>query len=503
MCIDDFIQNLISRSDLFMKKFLCSALLVALMVSLASCTWAEYYNEGNDGSSEEKAYIIDSVDDLLTLRNRVNFLLEPAGKYYKLDFQEKSVDLTGYKDWTLIGNVFRTNAFKGHFDGNDHTVIMNVSSEKAMISLFGFVETTTGYAIKNLNVQGTLSGSNVAGIAFELHNGLIENCSFTGSLHALGDGRSGSIVTYLFRGKIINCTVSSTDITGPDNTNVSSTIGGLVGYSYQGTIESCTVTNTTVSAYSELADSLRSNIESNAGGIVGYSAESAIKKCTFQGSVSNSNNSGGIAGYGSRTIFDNNQVLEGSKIYGAQLSGGISGLGNLGDSNFTNNKVISSDIKSEAGSAGGIAGSTNGSIENCEVTDGTIVTANGAELGGIAGNLSGSVKNNTSYASIQGSAQYKGGIAGWYGGSTSENNRYAGDNGADHGFGYHDGFATDNPGCIPIGRASNPDIDLRKKTEEKTEEEKSSGGGGGGCDSGLGILGVVCLATSIVFTKRK
>ena len=39
------------------KKFLRYMLLIMLITSLASCAWAEYYNEGNNGSSEEKAYI--------------------------------------------------------------------------------------------------------------------------------------------------------------------------------------------------------------------------------------------------------------------------------------------------------------------------------------------------------------------------------------------------------------------------------------------------------------
>lgn len=46
---------------------------------------AFYYDEGNDGDSEATAYVIDSLEDFITMRDRVNNGTENEGKYYRLE----------------------------------------------------------------------------------------------------------------------------------------------------------------------------------------------------------------------------------------------------------------------------------------------------------------------------------------------------------------------------------------------------------------------------------
>ena len=140
-----------------MKKTLCVALSFLIILCIVPCALADYYDEGNDGFSEANAYIIDSVGDLVTLRNRVNAGEEPENAYYKLNFANKTVNLAEYTAWEPIGTG---NSFKGHFDGNGHTVIMNITGRGGdTASLFGTIETSEGYAVKNLTVDASGSYS--------------------------------------------------------------------------------------------------------------------------------------------------------------------------------------------------------------------------------------------------------------------------------------------------------------------------------------------------------
>ena len=67
------------------KHYYLFALVVAATAFLVTPPpgFADYWNEGKDGDSETSAYVIDSREDLLSLRNRVNSGNEPAGKFYR------------------------------------------------------------------------------------------------------------------------------------------------------------------------------------------------------------------------------------------------------------------------------------------------------------------------------------------------------------------------------------------------------------------------------------
>ncbi|MBQ8693952.1 MAG: hypothetical protein IJ520_12525, partial [Synergistaceae bacterium] len=98
-----------------MKKF--CVLLAALMIfaaGLPGAALAAYYDEGHTGDSEADAYIIDSVDDLKLMRDRVNASTE-SKKYYKL---AADLDITAETDWEPIGNGV---VFSNFFDGQNHT----------------------------------------------------------------------------------------------------------------------------------------------------------------------------------------------------------------------------------------------------------------------------------------------------------------------------------------------------------------------------------------------
>ena len=129
-----------------MRKF--CVLLAALMMfaaGLPGAALAEYYNEGHTGDSEADAYIIDSVDDLKQMRDRVNAGTEST-KYYKL---AADLDITAETEWMPIGS----RDFSGVFDGQNHTIKVNIIGRNAA-SLFSILSGT----IKNLKVSGTIKG---------------------------------------------------------------------------------------------------------------------------------------------------------------------------------------------------------------------------------------------------------------------------------------------------------------------------------------------------------
>ncbi|MBQ9904640.1 MAG: hypothetical protein IJM47_07635, partial [Synergistaceae bacterium] len=103
-----------------MKKRLVLFLAVCLL-AVCSCAWADYWDEGHQGTSADP-YLIDSIDDLKALRDRVNNGEEPNNKYYKLTID---MNLTQEKQWLAIGDSDEK-AFKGHFDGNSKTIYTEI-----------------------------------------------------------------------------------------------------------------------------------------------------------------------------------------------------------------------------------------------------------------------------------------------------------------------------------------------------------------------------------------
>lgn len=288
-----------------MRKFYALVVLAGMMAGLWSgAAFASYWDEGNDGDSWETAYIIDSAEDFMQMRNKTN---GESGKYYKLttDLDLRAESDFGYAD------------FHGHFDGQNHTVTVDIQNSLGGSGLFYNVGTTST-AIKNLNVTGTVRGGSVSGgIASSLQSGTIENCRFDGTVEdiliihdsstivatggivgimsSLSNTVDVSIKDCVFHGTVkadgtIRASISS------DVEIMSDFAGGLVGDLHSGNIENCSVLE-------------GSSVEASyaAGGIAGYVApgggpnaerEITISSCTTSASFSgNAQYTGGVAGY--------------------------------------------------------------------------------------------------------------------------------------------------------------------------------------------------------------
>ncbi|MBQ6663954.1 MAG: hypothetical protein IJM68_00040 [Synergistaceae bacterium] len=372
-----------------MRKY--HAVFLAVFLALFSqCAYAEYYNEGSDGFDESHPYIIDSISDLMTLRDRVNSGEEPEDAYYRLNMPRKTMNLAEHTGWVPIGTDDKP--FTGHFDGSDHTIYLNITERDGdTASLFGTIKTVEGFAVKNLTVDSsgsyTINGRYTAGIAINLSGGSIENCHFAGNMEGYRymintyenlEAESGGMVAHMNSGTIKNCTVkkaaikSHTYVFYTGSGYVPSYSGGIAARVYGGNIENCTLENSSISAYPEGNEYHSRGKDSlgYAGGIVGYGtmgANQVITDCTFSGTVYGTICAGGIVGYLNDGTIKNVQVLSGSDIKSDKTAGGIAG--HLQGTVLTNSHVEASTITSNSGTAGGIAGNiaTGAEVESCDI----------------------------------------------------------------------------------------------------------------------------------------
>jgi hypothetical protein len=234
--------------------------------SLLSVSIARF-TEG-DGS-ENDPYIIRTATDMQAIAELTNSGNSLSGKYFKVAYGVKSIDLTE-KGVSFVPIGTNSVYFQGNFDGNGTAFYLNVSTTTAYYyGLFGF--TGTEAVVKNLSVEGAVSAARFAGGVVGRNRGTIENCSNSATVEA----------QYY--------------------------AGGIAGYN-EGTVRNCYNTGgVSVTKYDQ------------AGGIAGYtSRNSTVELCYNRGTVAAYRNYvGGIVGYASGKIFN---------VYSAsEISGGVSG----------------------------------------------------------------------------------------------------------------------------------------------------------------------------------
>ena len=270
-----------------MTRKLSAVILGVFMLAVWNASaYAEYWEEGNDGDSWETAYVIDSVEDFLQMRYRSS---SEQGKYYKLT---ADLDLTTESDLSYY-------FFNGHFDGQNHKITIAITQIDSSCGLFAGVS-SDAVAIRNLNVDGSVSGGNVVGgIASHLEAGIIENCSFTGtveSVHMEDDNLvvdAGGIVGDLNnKGIIRNCTFQGTVRASGINDG---TAGGIIASTNGGTIENCTVSSGSTIEASRRAGGIAGEVGQHMGD---YETQSTyITNCTSYAQLAgNATSKGGIVG---------------------------------------------------------------------------------------------------------------------------------------------------------------------------------------------------------------
>jgi len=199
--------------------------------------------------------------------------------------------------------------FGGSFDGQGHTIHnVSITDSLSPAGLFGVVQ--AGGSVRSLHVVGTVTpsgdGRSVGGIAGE-NNGIIEKCSFTGTVSgqvyvggiAGHTGASGSILACETRGAVIGDSMT----------------GGITGYN-EGLLADCTnsacvnvestdprldledLDLTLTPDLSKLGQANAGASAADTGGIAGYSV-GTLSDCVNHGAVGYQHigyNTGGVAG---------------------------------------------------------------------------------------------------------------------------------------------------------------------------------------------------------------
>lgn len=332
-----------------MKRFL---LLGALFLCSVLTTFAQYSGSGSGTASDP--YLIFYADQLNQVRNFLN----RDGVYFKL---MSDIDLTDWIEqnnpsngWQPIG--VSSSAFKGIFDGNNHTIsgltINRPSTEN--VGFFGYIDAAT---IKNLTVKGNVEGgTHVGGICGAAGTATFSYCHFIqeGNFAVKAKVKdAGGIIGYLSaKLTMSNCSFNG-DIQGSEGSNAGlvgccassvtlsnsqakgsitgeGCVGGLIGYAdgtlnvtsdtfngkiigtglYTGGIVGYIYTQEQVSLQNCIATATVQGND-NVGGVVGgyqrkdlTKASNGIDKCSFVGKLKGTNNVGGILGYSFFSKYD-------------------------------------------------------------------------------------------------------------------------------------------------------------------------------------------------------
>ena len=301
---------------------------------------------------EENYYDISSVDDLLWAKEQIESGNTGINLILKND-----IDLSN-TEWTSIGKTVAADygesgayVLNGTFDGNGHT-ISGISASGINCSLF--------YAIDSNGVVKNLT---------------IKECKFDGE-----DNTFIGAVTRTNRGKIINCKVIDSTVSGLKN------VGGIVGTN-EGEITDC-VNQATVSGdryigviagnntnkITDCANTAAVSGGTVVGGIVGELTRGTVEKCSNTGTVKATTNfAGGITG----DIYDGaiSKCINTGNIESEGYAGGISGWGGSGQE--THGQTISlciSKASLNGSTVGGIVGfNTYAAVSSCYTDNSTAV----------------------------------------------------------------------------------------------------------------------------------
>ena len=427
----------------------------------------EFEGEG----TETNPYLIQSIEDLVALSNKVNAGENYEDKYFKIendlnfisknsyvnpdrtdygDINEDNTtqtlmeELTTGKGFKPIGCIIdrnTTNLFSGNIDGNNKTIKNLYIGNRNYAGLIGVASNVkiSRLSIDNMSNIGTLSYR--SGILAYLESGTctIENCKVTGknSIEQASDcggiiGNIGNAESVLIRdctsklninsvnsggivGSISSCqSIKIENCINLGDLNYMYNAGIVGGISYGNEIEIVDCTN-------------YGNMEGRGymAGIMSYTKfkNTTIKNCCNVGTIKNKDNIIQEGWAGILGIAMGNEKVLVEKCYnignikGGYNVAGIIGKGNDESKTIINNCYNNGTIEGQQYVIGGILGST-GTVTNSYNRGKIIANAQQPRrIGGIAGGYA-NIENCYNIGSINsvvpknGSAQYIGGIIG-------------------------------------------------------------------------------------------
>ena len=263
-----------------------------------------------------------TADDPILINSAEEFAAMEADKCYKLN-----ADITVTKPYE--------NTFNSIFDGNGHTVTLDINESTANIGLF---KSLSGAAVTSVYTKGSVTGTAnyVGGLAGEATgNTTIEDCHNEAVISGTKGNAAGLIGRAYTGVEIVNCSNSGA-VEGSGNR-----VGGIVGYSSGGevSIKQCVNTGTVTGTNNQI------------GGIVGNITNGTV-------TIGNSYNTGAITGTGQ---YSN---MLGGIIGQTTKSGPTDNLANC----YSTGMCTVTTSMNKPGSLLGNK-SNNGTITNCYVLD--------------------------------------------------------------------------------------------------------------------------------------
>lgn len=310
-----------------------------------------------DGT-EDSPYLINSVAKLWLLSDRVNAGETFTGIYFRVT---KDLDLEGNEDnqWTPIGSYGNSIAFKGIFDGDDHLISgIYINTPDDYIGLFSY---TYNAEIKNLGVNGTITGGNyVGGVVGHNFSSTVNNCYNTGNVSASKNYVGGVVGLNNYDSTVSNCYNTG-------NMSGISDVGGVVGLNY---------------SYSIVSDCYNTGDMSginSVGGVAGVNTSSStVSNCYNTGGVSASGKYiGGVIGYNNNNSTVSN-CYNTRDVSGSSYVGGVVGWSS---SSTVTNCYNTGDVSGSSYTGGVVGRNSSSFVSNCYSLEDTVVSGSGGENG--------------------------------------------------------------------------------------------------------------------------
>lgn len=281
-----------------------------------------------DGTTKTQPTLADGVYQIGTAAELAWFAAQVNGGSYAINGAlTGDIDLAGY-NWTPIGGTTASTAFKGSFNGNNHTVknmgiyYSGTTTSAPYKGLFGYVNgTSSSYAtIQNLKVTGKMYLTSTGSVANAYSGGVVAYANYTN----------------------ISGVVSDVDITVTRVNGNWSSVGGVAGRLVNSNATNCG-NEGTIHAYQYV------------GGITGY-ATGTITGCYNGGAITGNGYVAGIVGQTTKgvTACYNTGSITGAGNYVAGIVAFASGA-----SASVKNCYNRAYVESTGSNVGAVVGMTN------------------------------------------------------------------------------------------------------------------------------------------------
>ena len=315
---------------------------------------------GGGNGTAINPYQISTITHLNALADSINDGSNwSIDKYFKLT-QDITIPMT-----KVIGTTSEDKHFYGTFDGNNKKITLNLSGNEIMALFYGI--SSTGI-VKNLIVDGTVTGQNSAAGIVYIHSGTINNCMNMATITTINASNSNNCA-----GGIVAAGGSNYKVANCIN------IGDVKGAWYSGGIVAAGGTGGIITNCINSGDIVSSMCS---GGIMGTSSPNGeLTKCINLGTITNyhpsasireNESAGGIVGWSSNQFTISYCINAGCIIRRGKSAGGIAAtVSNLGSiSSCINTGVICLDnngtyIAYVGGILGLIQGGTSFTVSNC------------------------------------------------------------------------------------------------------------------------------------------